>query len=93
MSDTHEIVEELRDVAKAGLIEGLSNSRDKAIINEAAEMLQFVFDHMVPHALHMDGTAWWRMQGGWPLNMARGRTAEDAIRKCLEEIKKQGDRA
>ena len=89
MSDTHEIVEELQAISNSF---GVPDECG-AVIREAADMLQFVFDHMVPHALHMDGTAWWRMQGGWPLGTLRGRTAEDAIRKCLEEIKKQGDMA
>ncbi len=47
---------------------------DPAIKHEAADMLEFFFEQMQYHSLHMDGTAAYRFHGGWPLSSVRATT-------------------
>lgn len=55
-------------------------------IDEAADMLAFIFDLMQDHSPKIDGTCYWRFSGGWPMSHASGRTPEEAIRAAMDEV-------
>jgi len=57
-------------------------------VDEAADMLEFMFSLMQDHSHRIDGTCHWRFSGGWPMTHASGRTPEDAIIKAMDEAKR-----
>lgn len=58
-------------------------------VDIAADMLEFFFNCMQSHSLHMDGTAAYRFHGGWPLTSARGNGKEEVVMQCLKMIKEE----
>lgn len=55
-----------------------------------AERFRFIAMHLVQaFSLHMDGTAGYRLIGGWP--MTRGKSFAEAIDNAMERVRTQGE--
>ena len=58
---------------------------------ELRAMRDFLLSHFCVHSLHMGGHHSYRFQnGGWPLNHAKGPTAESAILAAMAEVAAHG---
>lgn len=80
MSENEPIVDRLRDPA-------LWNEHD---YKDAADMLEFFFNQMYVSACMMDENHNWRMHlSGWPMTHCTGPSREIAVRKTIEEIKRE----
>lgn len=69
----------------------LPTTHDATDLIDAANVLDFVFNQMQSHSLHIDGTASYRFVGGWPLSSVRARSAEEALLKCVEMIQREAN--
>jgi hypothetical protein len=57
--------------------------------NDAADMLEFIFNEMQVYSPSMDGQHRWRMRGGWPMNQLAGSSPEAAIRHAIQSVSGQ----
>lgn len=65
------------------------NDEPVQVLQEAARMLEFLFDEMQILSPKMDGHHRWRFRQGWPWTHCSGRNPEEAIRAAIQEVKEQ----
>lgn len=58
-------------------------------IELAADMLEFFFNQMEAHSLHMDATAGFLLRNHWPLTSVRAGSREEAVLECLRLIEEE----
>jgi hypothetical protein len=64
-------------------------SQQDALMQEAADMLEFFFGQMQMHSPKMDGQHSYRLRGsGWPMTHCVGSNAEDAVKSAMREIQR-----
>lgn len=57
-----------------------------------SDLLQFLLDNFRSHSLHMDGTAYYSLDRGWPFNHRSSNSrafVEQAYHKFCEHLRKQ----
>jgi hypothetical protein len=54
---------------------------------EAKAMLRFFVNQMQPHSPKMDGNCSYRLINGWPMTLCIGRSAVDAVRRAMAEVR------
>ena len=59
------------------------------VLQEAADMLEFLFDEMQPWSPKMDGNHRWSFRSGWPWTHCVGRNPEEAIKAAIREVRGQ----
>lgn len=75
---------------KTDLFIAALRSGDKRVAEEAADILELLFNQMQGHSPHMSGEMGYRFRGsGWPMTHCRGFGELDAIRNVLAEIKRE----
>lgn len=70
------IIERLRDC----------DSRDT---DEAADMLEFLFQQFQSRSLKMNGMHSWRFHHHWPWVHAKGPNIEAAVRRAMEKVQSE----
>jgi len=52
------------------------------------EILEFLLNQFQSHSLQMNGeSGWCFMNGGFPMNHAKGKSARDAVINCMKKAK------
>jgi hypothetical protein len=79
-----------RDIYKnSELAKVLVHSSKDRLMQEAADMLDFLFGEMQIHSAKMDGRYLYRFRTGWPMNHLIGTRPEDAVRAAMREVQEQ----
>lgn len=65
------------------------NDEPVRVLQEAADMLEFLFDEMQMWSPKMDGSHRWSFRQGWPWTHCIGRSPEEAIKAAIREVKEQ----
>ena len=79
-----------RDIYKnSELAKVLVHSSKDRLMQEAADMLDFLFGEMQIHSAKMDGRHLYRFRNGWPMNHLIGTRPEDAVRVAMREVQEQ----
>ncbi len=84
------MTEQSTEAGVPSLVERLRNYDEcnDSDVDEAADMLEFVFSLMQVTSAKMDGQHLWRFAGGWPMTRAKGQTPEAAIRTAMEDARR-----
>jgi hypothetical protein len=65
------------------------NDEPVRVLQEAADMLEFLFDEMQMWSPKMDGVHRWSFRQGWPWTHCVGRNPEEAIKAAIREVREQ----
>ena len=80
------------DRARAALAEPVPPPKCAEAEQTDSDLLRFLLDNFRSHSLHMDGTAYYVLDRGWPFNHRSSNSrafVEQAYRKSCEHFRKQ----